>query len=54
MTAEELLEDVWSDEPASVDIVWMYVSYLQAKLQSIQANVVIMGDREHPFRLKEI
>ena len=54
LTAEELLEDVWTDETASVETVWMYVSFLQAKLQSIQANVWIQGDREHPFRLKEI
>ena len=54
LSADELLEDVWIDEPANTDTVWMYVSYLRAKLQSIQANVVIAGDRGHSFRLKEI
>ena len=54
MTAEELLKEVWSNEPADSDTVWMYISFLRAKLQSIQANVTIEGDREQPFRLKEI
>ena len=54
MTAEELLKEVWNHEPADADTVWMYISFLRAKMQSIQANVTIDGDRDHPFRLKEI
>ena len=54
MTAEELLAEVWNREQADADTVWMYISFLQAKLQSVQANVTIEGGREHPFRLKEI
>ena len=54
MTAKELLEDVWTGEPASMDTVRMYVAYLRAKFQSVQANVILLGDLEHPFRLKEI
>ena len=54
ITAEELLKEVWNDEPADAETVWMYISFLRAKLQSIQANVTIEGDRDTPFRLKEI
>ena len=54
MTAEELLKEVWNHESADADTVWMYISFLRAKMQSIQANVTIEGDRDHPFRLKEI
>ena len=54
MDARELLQEVWPGEEATPDTVWMYVSFLQAKLQSVQANVEIEGDREHPFRLRVI
>ena len=53
MTAEDLLKEVWNNEPADAETVWMYVSFLKAKLQSVQANVTIEGDRNHSFRLKE-
>lgn len=41
MTAEDLLKEVWNNEPADAETVWMYVSFLKAKLQSVQANVTI-------------
>ena len=52
--AAELLREIWAGEDADVDTVWMYVSFLQAKLQSVQANVVISGDRGHSYQLREI
>ena len=54
VTAEELLEEVWTGENAETDVVWMYISFLKGKLQSVQANLTIDGDREHAFRLREI
>ena len=54
VTAQVLLDEVWPGEKATPDVVWMYVSFLRGKLQSVQANVTIDGDREHPFRLREI
>lgn len=54
VSSEELLKEVWSNEPADSDTVWMYISFLRAKLRSVQANVTIEGDRNQPFRLKEI
>ena len=54
ITARELLDEVWPGECANADTVWMYVSFLRGKLQSVQANVTIDGDREQPFRLREL
>ena len=54
MTAEELLTEVWPGEDASADSVWMYISFLNAKLQSVQASATIDGDREHPYQIREI
>ena len=54
ITAQELSEEVWPNERASAELVWMYVSFLRGKLQSVRANVTIDGDRKHPFRLREI
>ena len=51
--AAELLREIWAGEDADVDTVWMYVSFLQAELQSVQANVVISGDRGHSYQLRE-
>ena len=51
---EQLLDEVWHGEDAGTDTVWMYVSFLHGKLQSVQANVTIDGGREQPFRLREI
>ena len=54
ITAQELLDEVWPNENASTDLVWMYISFLRGKLQSVQANVTIAGGRDHLFQLKEI
>ena len=54
MTAEELLSEVWPGEGASAEAVWMYVSFLNAKLQSVRASATIDGDMTHPYRIREI
>ena len=54
VTARELLDEVWTGEKVDPDVVWMYISFLRGKLQSVQASVTIDGDREHPFCLREI
>ena len=54
MTVEALLEDVWPHESAGAETVWMYVSFLNAKLQSVHASATIDGDREHLYRIREI
>ncbi len=54
LSADDLIREVWTHEPADADTVWMYISFLRAKLQSIQANVTIEGERNESFRLREI
>ena len=53
MSASELLDEVWPNEEATLETVWMYISFLNAKLESVQADVTIDGDREHPYRIRE-
>ena len=48
-----IIEHVWKDEEdASSDIVWVYVSYLREKLESIGADVQIVGEKDGAFFLK--
>ena len=48
-----IIEHVWKDEEdASNDIVWVYVSYLREKLESIGADVQIVGEKDGAFFLK--
>ena len=54
VSASELMEEVWFNEEATYETVWMYISFLKAKLESVQATVTIEGDREHPYRIREI
>ena len=54
MTAEELLNEVWPGEDASAESVFMYISFLKAKLLAVQANVTIEGDRTHPYQIREL
>ncbi|SFB10291.1 DNA-binding response regulator, OmpR family, contains REC and winged-helix (wHTH) domain [Acetitomaculum ruminis DSM 5522] len=47
-----LLNRVWSeDERAEGELLWMYISYLKKKLESIAANVKIEGEKGGPYRL---
>ena len=54
VTVRELIDEVWPGETVNPEVVWMYISFLRGKLQSVQASVIIAGDREHPFCLREI
>ena len=52
LSTEELLSHVWrNDEDANSDIVWIYVSYLRQKLQSIQSSVKINGIKDGNYSL---
>lgn len=53
MTVQDLLRDVWPNEPANAATVCMYIAFLKAKLQSVQANVVIEGEQEGPYTIRE-
>lgn len=53
VSTEYLLEHVWEGVPnASGDTVWLYVSYLKAKLNSISSRVDIDGEKGGSFRLE--
>ena len=54
LTSQELIDAVWNQEKADASTVWIYISFLKAKLQSVQANVKIEGDRDHPYQMKKI
>ncbi len=50
-----LLQQVWdSDEDASADTLWLYISYLRGKLRAVASNVTIEGERGGSFVLKKI
>ena len=52
LSTEELLNHVWKyDIDANADVVWIYVSYLRQKLQSIQSSVRIEGDKGGSYKL---
>ncbi|EEJ72807.1 response regulator transcription factor [Lactobacillus ultunensis] len=52
LSTDELLSHVWkNDEDANADVVWIYVSYLRQKLQSIQSSVQIEGQKGGPYKL---
>ena len=52
LSTEELLNHVWkNDIDANADVVWIYVSYLGQKLQSIQSSVRIEGDKGGSYKL---
>ncbi|MBR7071798.1 MAG: response regulator transcription factor [Clostridia bacterium] len=54
MTVSELLSEVWTGEDASADIVWMYISFLNAKLQSVKANAAIQISDASGYRITEV
>lgn len=52
LSTDSLLERVWRDEPgANEDTLWLYISYLKRKLDSIDSLVSIAGEKGGSFRL---
>lgn len=52
LSTEELLNHVLkNDIDANADVVWIYISYLRQKLQSIQSSVRIEGDKGDSYKL---
>ena len=53
--SQQLLNTVWDDddqaEPADL---WIYISYLRQKLQSISAHVQLVGNQDGPFALNTL
>ncbi len=52
ISTQEIFNHVWQGDPeADLDIVWIYISYLRKKLESIDANIFIEGERNQSFTL---
>lgn len=52
LTTSELFNHVWKNEDGVTDeIVWIYVSYLRKKLESIQSKVKIIGQKGGSFKV---
>ena len=52
LSTEELLTHVWkNDEDVNSEMVWIYVSYLRQKLQSIQSSIHIEGEKGGSYQL---
>jgi len=55
LSTEQIFERVWrDDDEADVDIVWIYVNYLRNKLQSVNADVRIVGEKGESFHAEVI
>ena len=55
LSTRYLLDHVWKrDEDAQDDTVWLYVSYLNRKLQAINAAYTIRGEKGGSFQLTEV
>lgn len=50
---QAILDKVWDDddEDADEEDVWINISYLRHKLQSVDANAQIMGEKSGPYQL---
>ena len=52
LTTQYILEEVWRTEPeADKNTVWLYISYLKAKLAAIGSSISIEGCRGGSFKL---
>ncbi len=55
LSTERIFDHVWkNDETVTADVVWMYVSFLRSKLQSINADIEIAGEKDGCYVLKVI
>lgn len=55
LSTERIFEHVWKgEENANPEVVWMYVSFLRSKLQAINADVEISGERGGSYTLEVV
>lgn len=53
--SERFLEKIWGyDTEAEINVVWVYISYLRKKLQSLDANIHIKATRNTGYSLEEL
>ena len=52
ISTERLMERIWGYEAdVEINVVWVYISYLRQKLQAIQADISILGEKGGDFCL---
>ena len=52
VTTQVAFERVWGDDAdADPEVVWLYISYLRQKLESVEANVEIKGEKDKSYCL---
>ncbi|CAD0143444.1 protein of unknown function [Streptococcus thermophilus] len=52
LTTKHLFRTIWDDEEdMDESIVWVCISYLRQKLQAIQADISILGEKGGDFCL---
>ena len=52
LSTKDLFTHVWIDETeVSEDIVWIYISYLREKLEAVNADIEILGEKGESFIL---
>lgn len=52
LTTEQIYKHLWQNDPdSSVDLVWIYISYLKQKLTSILSQAKINGENGGSFKL---
>ena len=55
LSTERIFDHVWkNDESVTSDVVWMYVSFLRSKLQSINADIEIAGEKDGSYVLRKL
>ena len=53
LTTDNIFQHIWEDDDDK-NIVWVYVSYLRQKLQAINADIQITGEKDGIFKLTMI
>jgi DNA-binding response OmpR family regulator len=55
LSTEKLMESVWGyDSEAEINVVWVFISTLRKKLESIGSNHAIKAVRGVGYKLEEI
>ena len=55
ISAEQFMEKIWGyDTDVEMNVVWVYISYLRKKLQSLQAPIAIRAVRGLGYKLEQV
>ncbi len=55
LSTERIFDHVWkNEEGAGTDVVWVYVSFLRSKLQAVNADIEIVGEKNGSYMLRSV